>query len=244
MPRLDFIDISHHQPKVDFAKVKAAGIIGVILKATEGTSYTDPTFASRSKAADEAGLAVASYHFLKHGKVQAQIEHYLSTVKPSVGERVVIDYEDTACTVQDLIEAVKAIRETAHDLQITIYGASKLKDDARGHRADLEGTSLWVARYSSKQPEIATDVWPYWSAWQYSDAGRVDGIDGPVDVNTFNGSPENCAKWLGLAVEEPVPVPEPAPPPVPPQPGIDVVAIAISTPPGVRVTVLVNGQPA
>ena len=62
------IDISHHQADpIDWTKLKANGTVGVILKATEGTSYTDPTYASRKKAALAAGLAVSSYHFFKKG---------------------------------------------------------------------------------------------------------------------------------------------------------------------------------
>ena len=39
--------------------------------------------------------------------------------------------------------------------------------------------SLWVAKYSSKEPAID------WSAWQYTDKGNVEGVIGNVDVSKF-----------------------------------------------------------
>lgn len=41
--------------------------------------------------------------------------------------------------------------------------------------------SLWVAKYSSKEPAID------WSAWQYTDKGNVEGIIGNVDISKFKG---------------------------------------------------------
>ena len=41
------VDLSHHNETVDFAKMKAAGIVGVIHKATQGLTYVDETYAGR-----------------------------------------------------------------------------------------------------------------------------------------------------------------------------------------------------
>jgi lysozyme len=58
------IDLSHWEAPVDFAQVKASGISAVILKATQGTGFVDPTFASRAVATNDAGLFLGAYHFL------------------------------------------------------------------------------------------------------------------------------------------------------------------------------------
>jgi GH25 family lysozyme M1 (1,4-beta-N-acetylmuramidase) len=57
------IDLSHWEAPADFAQVKASGIAAVILKATQGTGFVDPTFAARTVAANTAGLLVGTYHF-------------------------------------------------------------------------------------------------------------------------------------------------------------------------------------
>ena len=214
-PRLDFVDVSHWQSDrgtIDWAEVAKAGILGVIVKATEGTTYKDPDFPDNYNGAIVADLKVATYHFLKHGSVDAQMDHYLNTVNPAAGERLVIDYEDVNLGYADLKAAVAYLRTHAPHCEISVYGSAKLTDDVRAVGtnavADMAGTSAWMARYSSSQPAVATNAWPSWAAWQYSQTGSVPGINGDVDLNTFNGSREACAQWIGPPTEEPV---EPAP---------------------------------
>ena len=81
------IDISHYQPTPDWAAVKAGGTIGVILKATEGASYTDPTFSSRWDACKQHGISRSAYHFLRPGDMTGQMRRFVSVVKPSDTER-------------------------------------------------------------------------------------------------------------------------------------------------------------
>ena len=38
------IDLSHHNNSVDFGKLAAAGVVGVIHKATQGADGVDPTY--------------------------------------------------------------------------------------------------------------------------------------------------------------------------------------------------------
>ena len=45
------IDVSGHQGSIDFAKVKAAGVSGVMLKCTEGDGYLSPAFLQNYKNA-------------------------------------------------------------------------------------------------------------------------------------------------------------------------------------------------
>ena len=211
-PDLIAVDISHHQPDVDFDALYGAGVVGVILKCTEGTSYVDDTFHDRYQAAREAGLSVASYHFLRHGSATAQMQWYLDQAMPDYGERLVIDYEVDDCTVDDLVQAAEYLLADSRNIQVAVYGASKLTDDVtRGseeQQSILKNTSLWAARYSSSQPEICTKVWPYWSMWQFTDNASVPGIEGGCDGNRFNGDADACLKWFGPA-EQPQPAPGP-----------------------------------
>ena len=57
------IDLSSNNPHpIDFNAVKASGVTGVIVKATEGTGYTNPFYAQDMAGARAAGLDVAAYH--------------------------------------------------------------------------------------------------------------------------------------------------------------------------------------
>jgi GH25 family lysozyme M1 (1,4-beta-N-acetylmuramidase) len=237
------IDLSHHNRVNSWPAIKSAGVRAVILKATEGTSYVDNTFADRRLDAIRAGLIVSSYHFLKHGDVDAQMQHYLETVNPKRGERVVIDHEDAAVTLDDLHEAVEAILNADPSLQITVYSGHTIKEQLGDKRDDhlAEHTSLWIAQYTSAAaPSWPKATWPAWSLWQYTDRASVPGVSGPCDANRFNGSDEAALRWLApaepvapQAPSEPIPIPKPEP---------QAVTVNISTPPGVPVAVVVNGE--
>ena len=48
------IDLSHYQTGVDLGAMRDSGIVGVILKASQGASFVDPTFTPGvTKASDE-----------------------------------------------------------------------------------------------------------------------------------------------------------------------------------------------
>jgi len=65
MPRTDkIVDISHHQERpIDFGKLKDAGIIAVIHKATQGTHFKDPLYTQRRKDAEKHDMLWGAYHF-------------------------------------------------------------------------------------------------------------------------------------------------------------------------------------
>jgi GH25 family lysozyme M1 (1,4-beta-N-acetylmuramidase) len=225
------IDISHYQPTPHWDTVKAGGTLGVILKATEGTTYKDPTFDGRGIGAREAGLCVASYHFLRPGRIAEQMAWYISIAEPAPGSRLVIDFEDPACTFEELEDAARWLLDNT-DCEVTVYGSNVLVDACKGKSSMiLEKTSLWQARYSSSPPDVP-DIWPTWSLWQYTDKAAVTGITGPVDGNKWNGDPSQLENWF----YRPLPTPQPQPLPS------ELIDMIITTPPGVRLRLIVNGQ--
>jgi lysozyme len=226
---LTIVDLSHHNPEPNWAKLKAGGVVGVILKATEGTTYIDPTFGRRREAAKAAGLAVASYHFLKPGNASGQMLHYLNVLEPQPGERVVIDYEATGLKLADLHEAVEALAGQPLNLQITVYSGHLIKEQLGDDKDVLlaDFTSLWIAQYGAtvKWP---MGTWPVWSLWQFTDKANVPGIGQPVDGNRFNGPASAAYRWLAPATDLPPPAVRP------------LVEIDIRAPEGIDIKV--NGQ--
>jgi lysozyme len=234
------IDISHWQNFPDFDEVAACGVKGMIHKATEGTTYIDPNRAENCSNAKNAGIAIATYFWIKPGDGRAQAEFYLSVIDPVPGERVVIDYEEDGCSLTTLHDAVAALLDYGQDLQITVYSGHLLKEQLGDDCDDLlrEQTDLWLAQYTSDQSSISWPDGTYdtWTLWQYSESGEIPGIDGSlVDLNKFNGSEANFLKWINPAGAAP---PEP---PVPPQPDSSTVNVAITAPDNVTVRVSVNG---
>ena len=207
------VDVSHHQgdwPGEDtpWDAMRGAGLIGVILKATEGTTYVDPTFRRRYDAAHENDIIASSYHFLRHGGISQQMQLYLNTVDPEPGERMVLDWEDGSVTLGELKDAIEYLLNDNRNLQVTVYASASFLQENVPNVSDpvLAQTSLWVARYSGQPPYWPSAVWSTWSLWQCTDSYSVEGY-GPLDGNKFNGSVEACKAWLAPAGSEPVPVP-------------------------------------
>jgi len=237
------IDLSHHNTinsNANPSRAKAAGLQAVFHKATQGTGYTDPTYADRKAMALKYDMPFIAYHFLEHGNVTAQIDHFLEVADPVSGERVVIDYEENGCTLSDLREAVQCLLDYDDSLQVTVYSGHLIKDQLGSSRDALlaDNTSLWIAQYTSaSSPSWPKGTWPTWTLWQYTDKGSLPGIDGGVDFNRFNGSDENAAKWFAPAGAVPEPEPEP---------DDEVVTVSldvhVDVPEGVRVALIVNGE--
>src|ERR1044072_8410541 len=91
------IDLSHHNDVSDFKKLYNAGIMGVLNKATEGNSYTDPTYKNRNKEQRIAGLMSGAYHFA-NGKTDSKIQadYFLSIVNPDSRTLLALDLENTS----------------------------------------------------------------------------------------------------------------------------------------------------
>ena len=102
------VDLSHYQRGFNFQQFKDGGGLGVILKASEA-AFRDPDYPSFWDQATDAGLAVASYHFLRPGDMNTQAQFFLNVVKPQQGERVVADYEIAGVSLDDLVSFLQAI---------------------------------------------------------------------------------------------------------------------------------------
>lgn len=190
------IDISHHNPTPDWQAIKAAGVVGIIHKATEGAGYADPDRKGRLASAMRAGLLISTYHFMRPGGISAQMDFYLRTIDAAQGERVVLDHEDAGVSLADLKVAITYLWNKRPDLEITIYSGNLIKTQLGAKRDDLLAkTSLWLAQYGPI-PSWPTATWANWSLWQWTDKERVQGIAAPVDGNKWNGTEDALRRWL------------------------------------------------
>lgn len=203
MRKLRVLDLSHYQTVSNLDGMKAAGIVGVIHKATEGVNYVDPKYAPRRQWFIENGFAFASYHFLRPGSLAAQMRHYIDVARPEEGEVVILDYEADGLMLGDLDAAVAWLRSYAPKNPICIYGGNLLEQHVGSARIDcLADTALWTAEYTTRDaPKWPSGTWPKWSLWQYSDGkagGSPHDVAGvsQVDCNEFNGTDEECRAWF------------------------------------------------
>lgn len=73
------IDVSAHQPHIDWQAVAASGQRYAFIKATEGSGYKSPTFKAQVDGARNAGLFVGAYHFGRWelDNPERQAEHFV-----------------------------------------------------------------------------------------------------------------------------------------------------------------------
>lgn len=190
----------------DWGKVYAAGIRGVILKATEGTAYRDKTYARRRKDAAAAGLLVGAYHFNHSGNVRAQVDNFLAASGDLEGLLLALDWETPphgdAMSPTEAREFLILIMEKTGRTpdQIYIYGGNVLKERIKSAEdiAFFGQFRLWLCQYAKKAQ--LPKAWSQYTLWQASADGHagpfdpkvargIDGISTPnIDMNLYNGS--------------------------------------------------------
>lgn len=190
------IDLSHWQTSVNFATIKSAGIIGVILKATQGSTWVDPTFVSRMMAAHSAGLLIGAYHFADASDPMTQATHFLS-IASAVG-RLAIDIEpngmgNTVSIAQaaEIVARVQSATSRLPAVYISRYGPSG--NGAGLPNSVLSRCPLWLAEYGTNP--IPPPGWTNWMLWQYTQTGKVEGIGSPCDRSRFAGTLDDLTTW-------------------------------------------------
>jgi len=178
------VDLSHHNATVDFAAAKADGIQGVIYKATQGATYTDPTYATRRNEANAQGLLWGAYHFGTAQDVPTQVAHFLQVAAADANTLLVLDWEENSIASQGTmsLEQAKQFVQGVKDQTgqwPTLYGGSLIKQSVGAGDPILSQCPLWLAQYSNN-PSLPSG-WSAYTLWQYT-----DGVNGP-DPHSVNG---------------------------------------------------------
>lgn len=191
------IDIYHGNVVHDFAALKAAGILGVIHKCTQGANYVDPLYATRRKAATDAGLLWGAYTFNTGEPVGAQITEFFSHAEPDASTLMALDFEDNPHSEMSLAQAKAFLVQGDAELgrKLVIYSGNRAKD-LLGSKVDpfFGSHRLWLPQYGpvAKVQQSWSKQW----LWQYSESGRLAGTDGALDFNFYSGTPQQLkGEW-------------------------------------------------
>jgi lysozyme len=189
------IDISHHNGSLDLSIAQNAGIVGVIQKATQGTTFSDPSYQPNYGQAQRLGLMWGAYHFGNGDDGVSQAGFFLNTVQPAATTLLVLDFESnkagSSMSLQDAKDFVTHIKLVTGNWP-GLYGGSYLKENL-GSQADptLQNCWLWLAQYGPTA--VLPPGWSNWTLWQYldgqvvSDPNPIVGI-GPCDRDYYVGS--------------------------------------------------------
>lgn len=201
------LDVSEFQSSINWKKVKAAGVQGVIVRcgyrgAEKGTLQEDSMFMEHIKGAFKAGLKVGVYMFTEavnanEGKEEAT--YALNQLKKSgvkISYPIAIDTEAVyykkngkryAGRANNISKAARteAIKAFCQEIKVQGYepmiyaSTSWLNNKLNMSKLPYK---VWCAQYAPKCEYKGEIV-----MWQYTSEGRVDGVKGDVDMNHCYG---------------------------------------------------------
>jgi len=218
------VDYSHYQcpPSTghapDLERMQRDGVEFVILKAWEGNS-PDPDFAANLRNARAAGMPVMAYVYLHASDDEARMQACFDVIGDTV---LCLDWED-ADTPAAIVEAWMDAYEDHFSRRGLCYYGLYPPAEATPRIGEWP---RWFPRYAAAPgllPWDGMDPEPdwreCWAIWQSSCSGRVDGIDGPVDLDELAPALtlSDLLAWLADDGSGP-----------PPKPAIDVVKVAIA----------------
>ena len=188
------LDISHHQERVNWTKVDSNKYKFIIMKATEGQNFLDSDFSYNWNNARLNGFTVGAYHFfsmLSSGTAQA--DFYISKVPYS--ERTlppIIDLEIPTKYPKE--QVLKELKDMTDKLEKQYKKRVIFYVNYNTYNAYIKGefpeNKIWITDYKYF-PKI--DEENRWIIWQVSRRGRIEGIPGFTDKNVLR---------KGMTVEE------------------------------------------
>ena len=187
------LDISHYQGDIDWDKLRNAQIQNaplsfIFIKATEGTDLWDDNFNRNFHEARKNDITRGAYHYYSpKSSAKKQAEFYCRMVQLDEGDLPpVLDVEEIGTyTPQQLQKEVKIWMDTVekhYGVTPILYTGYKFRTSYL-NTPEFERDPYWIAHYYVDSLEYKGK----WHFWQHTDAGKVDGIKGYVDVNIFNG---------------------------------------------------------
>ena len=193
------IDVSAFQGEIDWQQVADSGIQFAIVRlgyrgyGKAGKMVEDEYAKQNLQGAREAGLAVGAYFFsqaLNTQEVDEEIEFLLEILGDfQLDMPLILDWEQVgvegarsanmdARTLTDMqLHFCSVMKEKGYDPMIYFnwYQSKNLM-----YLSELEEYPFWLALYQERM------TYPYKvEMWQYTDQGRVPGIQGNVDINVY-----------------------------------------------------------
>ena len=195
------IDVSVFQGSIDWKKVKKSGVQFAVIRGGYGRYETDERFEENYKNATEQNIPVGVYHYSYADtveKAKQEAKFCLSYLKgKKFSYPVCFDIEDK--TQQKLskklltditAEFCKTVEKAGY--YVCIY-SSKSFLTSKLDMKKLSAYDVWVAQWSDKCTYNGA-----YGMWQYSDSGKVKGINGRVDLDCAYRDYPSIIKNAGL----------------------------------------------
>lgn len=195
------VDVSHHNPILDWEEVKRQNIHFTYIKATEGITHDDRNYPYNYKLAKENNIKTGSYHFYNFGiSGREQAKHFIRIAKCQSGDLIpAIDVEHSPANpyskdpvfIKSVIKELKVMENElyeyygVHPIIYTNTDCYKLYINN-----SFPNNPIWI---SSLNKEPNNEI-KNWIIWQFTHTGELDGIVGNLDLNYFRYSFEELQK--------------------------------------------------
>ncbi|GAA1136939.1 lysozyme [Streptomyces javensis] len=193
------VDVSSHQGNVSWSTLWSSGVRFAYVKATEGTSYTNPYFAQQYNGSYNVGMIRGAYHFAlpdnSTGAAQANyfVDHGGGWSKDGKTLPGALDMEYnpygatcyglSASAMVNWIKSFSSTYKSRTGRDPVIYTSTSWWKTCTGNSAAFGGVNpLWIPRYGSSVGELPAG-WGFHTIWQYTSTGPTVG-----DHNKFNGA--------------------------------------------------------
>lgn len=190
--RVTGMDVSHHQGKIDWKKVKQSfpDCAFVYIKCTEGKSYVDPMHKKNASGAKKAGFPIGGYHYFRMTATpQEQFKNFkkaLDHIDPDLIPVVDVETFDGKSA-----QSVRKNLKIFLDLLEKEYGVKPMIYSTQGHYNEICGPAfndyeLYIGKYNGgKHPPVINGKGTY-TIWQYTESAKIDGISKKVDLCWFH----------------------------------------------------------
>ena len=171
------------------------------IKSTQGTTIRNQYYSQDVRAARQTGIPVGAYHFMSPISGEKQAKWFLKNT--TVGARdlpPVLDVEipeqkirkwgGDAVLLREMQVWLDAVENATGKRPILYVSQTFITRHLLNASTRLRSYPVWVARYGEYRPYVRLLY------WQLSDQGRVQGIQGDVDIDVFNGTPEQFQTYL------------------------------------------------
>ena len=193
--QLKGIDVSKWNGRIDWKKVKKAGIDFCIIR-TGYSKTVDYKFKYNIEEAIENGLQIGVYHFsyaTTNAKAKEEAEFCLKLIKPYkkyITLGVWFDYEYDSVSYSRRY-GVYPTKKSVTSLAKTFCSTVEKNGYSTGIYTNLDFSSNYFTKEVLNKYPTWIAVWGKMNyhgkyvMWQYTDSGKVDGINGKVDMNIF-----------------------------------------------------------
>ena len=196
------IDVSKYQGAVRWPAVQQAGMRFVFVRVSDGSDPVDERFAENWAGARAAGLLRGAYQYFRPSvDPLAQARLFMSatgSLRPG-DLPPVLDVETLeSLPAKTVVERIRTwlAHVARHSGRTPILYTNTSTWTALG-APDFGVRPLWIAKWGSDCP-TALPGFAQWHFWQHSSTGKVNGIDGAVDLDWFSGTLEELRLMAGF----------------------------------------------